>query len=970
MSRHRSHHLSLTTNEQENLDDDFKQMIEDAKPYVLQLKSKEKDVIAAWIKKLCAGTIQSKTERKNRNLYAQIMVQILKNGKIKEPFTTAPTAGKLPTIPAYMSKYLCDDSELEIPEKTKTVQIPQWLEDDNLDDSIFSYSVLHESYQKYKDVLTPKKREKFMLPSFSSNNQHQQQQHHQNNDFDHQDVPHINISKESIEHTFLENLEMTSTTMTSPFEDVDQHKQRSAREEYLERYSGRFASATNKKNSEEKNNHKNVLAEKSSMMELLEPKYELKVKKLETKFQEENLKLQQEHDHVVKKILDRKNKEIDELKKYYSQKMNEVEDKMKTEKRKGESLFKENKDMKLLHAKESEQLRDAIERGTANTASEYEKLMYDKLADFEREMFDLQKNHRLNIRELLEEAEIKMDMMKNQHIEEVQVLRNTVEPLQQELQAYKENVDSLEADKIRNARLVDDLKNQLKTLRTDGVLQEQKYKDLETSKVELVKEYEKMLTEIRSKSEDSIVDMKKERENSIQKTTQMMRELECRITEYRQQIQEMEMQHKRESLEKNTDHQQELMEMKITNEKQLRTMDTDLEKRELEFQSKVSRYEYTIREKDSKIVKLETKLNEHTESSEKMIEEFRMKAEENSNQIFEELTGKLEKLQSSLKSAREKIDEQKIYFNDRHSRSKEDHEKEVEELKQSHEKEREEIKERWQHEKETLIESHTKEMQQHITGKDALFVTMETKYKEKVSSSKQLVTELQEQIKSLKAQVLEANTLRKAQLEEISSLRDEEKRNSVKSEDSLHTKYKSEIEKLKMALQSTHSEQMAVYSEKMNTRLKEIELEYTKKMNTDKNKISSLQSKLSNINKELNFKTNVMETKIVEISQKSKDEILSKQEKFHGELKRTQDDLETQQIKNKQLERKLKTAEMTHQEQISKLMLQSEEKMKGLLPITVQKDLQETIETMREQITILKSRAEILQEELKITSPR
>ena len=29
---------------------------------------------------------------------------------------------------------------------------------------------------------------------------------------------------------------------------------------------------------------------------------ELKVKKLETKFQEENLKLQQEHDHMVKKV--------------------------------------------------------------------------------------------------------------------------------------------------------------------------------------------------------------------------------------------------------------------------------------------------------------------------------------------------------------------------------------------------------------------------------------------------------------------------------------------------------------------------------------------------------------------------------------------------------------------------------------------------------------------------------------------
>ena len=80
-----------------------------------------------------------------------------------------------------------------------------------------------------------------MLPSHSSNNHHPQ-----SNGFDHQDVPNLNLSKESVDHTFLENLEITSVT-TSPFEDVDHGKHKSAREEYLERYSGRFPTATNKK---------------------------------------------------------------------------------------------------------------------------------------------------------------------------------------------------------------------------------------------------------------------------------------------------------------------------------------------------------------------------------------------------------------------------------------------------------------------------------------------------------------------------------------------------------------------------------------------------------------------------------------------------------------------------------------------------------------------------------------------------
>ena len=48
--------------------------------------------------------------------------------------------------------------------------------------------------------------------------------------------------------------------------------------------------------------------------------------------------------------------------------------------------------------------------------------MFDKLADFEREMFELQKNHRLNIRELLEEAEKKMLEMKQDHNREIENL--------------------------------------------------------------------------------------------------------------------------------------------------------------------------------------------------------------------------------------------------------------------------------------------------------------------------------------------------------------------------------------------------------------------------------------------------------------------------------------------------------------------------------------------------------------------
>ena len=40
--------------------------------------------------------------RKNRNLYAQILLQMLQKEHLQEPFTKKPVHGKLATIPAYM----------------------------------------------------------------------------------------------------------------------------------------------------------------------------------------------------------------------------------------------------------------------------------------------------------------------------------------------------------------------------------------------------------------------------------------------------------------------------------------------------------------------------------------------------------------------------------------------------------------------------------------------------------------------------------------------------------------------------------------------------------------------------------------------------------------------------------------------------------------------------------------------------
>ena len=46
--------------------------------------------------------------RKNRNMYAQVLLSMLKRDLIEEPFSQQPESGPLPTMPAYMVRYVKD----------------------------------------------------------------------------------------------------------------------------------------------------------------------------------------------------------------------------------------------------------------------------------------------------------------------------------------------------------------------------------------------------------------------------------------------------------------------------------------------------------------------------------------------------------------------------------------------------------------------------------------------------------------------------------------------------------------------------------------------------------------------------------------------------------------------------------------------------------------------------------------------
>ncbi|KAJ7318005.1 hypothetical protein JRQ81_004167, partial [Phrynocephalus forsythii] len=113
----------------EKLDGEFDHYVVDMKPFVLKLSHKsERQRCALWIKKLCepSGAGTGTVGRKNRNLYAKLLLHMLKRGVLEGPFTQKPEAGILKTLPSYMSIYFDEPNSTRVlsdgPE-----DVPDWV---------------------------------------------------------------------------------------------------------------------------------------------------------------------------------------------------------------------------------------------------------------------------------------------------------------------------------------------------------------------------------------------------------------------------------------------------------------------------------------------------------------------------------------------------------------------------------------------------------------------------------------------------------------------------------------------------------------------------------------------------------------------------------------------------------------------------------------------------------------------------
>ena len=71
---------------------------------------------------------------------------------------------------------------------------------------------------------------------------------------------------------------------------------------------------------------------------------------------------------------------------------------------------------------------------------------------------------------------------------------------------------------------------------------------------------------------------------------------------------------------------------------------------------------------------------------------------------------------------------------------------------------------------------------------------------------------------------------------------------------------------------------------------------------------------------------------------------------------------------NENLKERFELAVTEHAENLAKQRLEYEEKVHGLLPHSVKVELEDTIESLRQQISLLQSQVELLREEVDVSA--
>ncbi|XP_063562246.1 centrosomal protein of 112 kDa isoform X12 [Gorilla gorilla gorilla] len=742
----------------EKLDAEFDHFVVDMKPFVLKLPHRtERQRCALWIRKLCepSGTGAGIMGRKNRNLYAKLLLHMLKRGALEGPFTHRPEPGTLKILPSYMSIYF-DEPNPARAKGSSPEGLPAWV----LGELETSEHKLNESWklssgedntlvQSPTDVYSREHYTgKLQVRSHSLSPTHRE---------DGQNItPKICevYSKKSPVSLDDSDIEARLNSWNLGIENPRYLRQKPipVSLQMTPKFSLRKSSSFH---------------DDHFLSRIREKELDMKTKMMEAKFHEEKLKLQQKHDADVQKILERKNNEIEELKTLYRSKQHETEETIRKLEKKVQTLIRDCQVIRETKEDQIAELKKICEQSTESLNNDWEK-----------------KNHMIKelearVQQLTGEAE-NSNLQRQKLIQEKAELERCYQITCSELQEVKARRNTLHKEKDH-----------------------------------LVNDYEQNMKLLQTKYDADINLLKQEHALSASKASSMIEELEQNVCQLKQQLQESELQRKQQLTDQENKFQMEKSHLKHTYEKKAHDLQSELDRGKEDTQKKIHKFEEALKEKEEQLTRVTEVQRLQAQQADAALEEFKRQVELNSEKVYAEMKEQMEKVEADLtrsKSLREKQSKEFLWqLEDIRQR----YEQQIVELKLEHEQEKTHLLQQHNAEKDSLVRDHEREIENLEKQLRAANMEHENQIQEFKKRDAQVIADMEAQVHKLREELINVNSQRKQQLVELGLLREEEKQRATREHEIVVNKLKAESEKMKIELKKTHAAETEMTLEKI-----------------------------------------------------------------------------------------------------------------------------------------------------------
>ncbi|XP_007886934.2 centrosomal protein of 112 kDa isoform X2 [Callorhinchus milii] len=934
----------------ERLDSEFDHYLVDMKPYVLKLAHKsERQRCALWVKKLCdpSGAGTGVMGRKNRNMYAKLLLHMLRRGVLEGPFTHRPEQGSLKTLPTYMSIYF-DEPSMARELDYSAESLPDWVTGE-----------LGSGDSRSKDSWrTSSKVDHASLSFLQATNRQRCTYNGRATSRSRSASPARGKSDE--QNAFSQKRAVTSSDESDFEARLNSWNLGIENPRYLREKPISLSPITTRTSL----GKISALREEQSLARMHEKEIEMKSKMVEAKFHEEKLKLQQKHDTDVQKILERKNNEIEELKALCRSKQKEAEEMNKNLERRVQSLVRESQRIRESKEQQIAELKKMAEQSADCLKNDWEKKLHNIVADLEQEKFELQKKHTGNIQELLEDTNSRLGKMEAEYSAQTKATNQMVKELETRVQQLTVEAESNML--VRQKLMQDKGELEQRCHRLSSELQDVKsrYGALQKDKQHVLQEHEQTRRQLQSKRDSEVNYLKQEQARSAAKAAEVIEDLEQNVIQFKKEIQESEYQKHQELRNQAGKSEQEKLQLEQLHGKQIQALRNESDKEQAEASKQIRKLEDALREKEDELARVSEMQKLQALQADTALEEFKRQVELNSDKVYSEMKQQMEKVEVDLSRSKCVREKQSKEFSRQLEEHKQRSEQQIVELKLEREQEKTYLFQQHSAEKDSLVREHEREIDNLEKQLRAAIVEHENQTRQLRKQDTQTISELEAQVHQLREELIQVNSQRKQQLVELGLLREEEKQKALREHEAGVSKLRAEMERMKLEMQRASTTELEQAAEKTSSRLKQIDKEYSQRLLKSSQTIAELQAAISTLREENSRQQLAAERQHQEAVGRFEDEKRLLIRDNDRVIKNLENEIENGGNQRHALEKKLQHRELEVQEQIVHIQQEYQLKMKGLMPAIVRQELEDTIASLKSQVNFLQKRASILQEEV------